>query len=285
MEYVAGKDLGRVLKERGPLPPTQACEYARQAALGLQHAHECGLVHRDVKPANMILTADGATVKVLDLGLARLRTGTGTAPTAESGLTQNGVVMGTPDYLAPELAGGDSAVADIRTDVYSLGCTLYHMLAGEPPFPGKTVREKLTGHLSNEPTPLEQRRPNLPAGLAAVVRRMMAKEPAARYSTPGEVAAALQPFCPTVAVPVVVAAPDRLPDAARHATLPATLSYVPPIRSRRAVWAVLAGAALALLACPGVELAGLEADRVCAHSGTLAAGYASPSSPRRGADE
>jgi tRNA A-37 threonylcarbamoyl transferase component Bud32 len=130
MEYVEGTDLARLVKQQGPLPVAQACDYVRQAALGLQHAHERGLVHRDVKPANLLLTRSGV-VKVLDVGLARLHPAGGET-VAE--VTHEGAVMGTPDYIAPEQAC-ESHTVDIRADIYSLGCTLYHLLTGRCRFP------------------------------------------------------------------------------------------------------------------------------------------------------
>ena len=121
MEYIAGAiDLAKLVKKQGPLPVPQACEYIRQAALGLQHAHERGLVHRDIKPANLLLTG-GQTVKVLDMGLARLNSPDG-EDDQSSTMTQDGAVMGTPDYIAPEQAL-ESHTVDIRADLYSLGCT------------------------------------------------------------------------------------------------------------------------------------------------------------------
>src|SRR5262249_44136107 len=122
MEYVAGTDLGKLVEQNGPPPVGRCCEYVRQAALGLQHAHERGLVHRDVKPSNLLLTADGTTVKILDLGLARLARPAGGAE-ENSTLTQAGAIVGTPDFLSPEQAE-HSYAADIRADLYSLGCTL-----------------------------------------------------------------------------------------------------------------------------------------------------------------
>jgi eukaryotic-like serine/threonine-protein kinase len=190
MEYVAGTDLARLLKQRGRLPPAEGADYVRQAALGLQHAHEHGLVHRDVKPSNLMLTAAGGVVKVLDLGLARLQA---EANASSGSLTREGDVMGTPDYIAPEQAM-DSRSADVRADVYSLGCTLYHLLTGQPPFPGGSVPQKLFQHQQATPTPVEQLCPEVPPGLAAVVSRMMEKRPDDRYQTPGAVAAALTPF-------------------------------------------------------------------------------------------
>jgi tetratricopeptide (TPR) repeat protein len=201
MEYLAGTDLSRMVDRRGPLPVAEACEYARQAALGLQHAHERGLVHRDIKPANLMVC--GGVVKVLDLGLARLRApdsladdGPPAAPGAEvlDTLTRDGAVMGTPDYMAPEQAA-NTAAADIRADLYSLGCTLYAVLTGEVVFPGGDALDKAKRHATEEPRPLNEVRPEVPPRLAAVVARMMAKDPADRYQTPAEVAEALAPFC------------------------------------------------------------------------------------------
>jgi serine/threonine protein kinase/WD40 repeat protein len=188
MEYVVGVDLAHLVTRKGPLPLDQACDYVRQAALGLQHAHERGLVHRDVKPSNLLLEARSRSVKLLDLGLARLSAAAGASQS-----TQTGVLMGTPDYMAPEQAAAPNRV-DTRTDIYSLGCTLYHLLTGRPPFAGGTVVEKLIKHREIEPVAIERKRPDVPAALGAVVRRMMAKRPDDRPSTPAEAAEALEPF-------------------------------------------------------------------------------------------
>jgi tRNA A-37 threonylcarbamoyl transferase component Bud32 len=187
MEYVEGQSLARILRERGPLPLATACDYARQAALGLQHAHERGMVHRDVKPDNLMLTPDG-TVKVLDFGLAAL-----TAEREGGGLTEESVFMGTPDYVAPEQAE-DARQADARSDVYSLGCSLYHLLTGQVPYPAATSLLKVLAHREQPPPPLRRLRPDVPEALAAVLRRMLAKDPARRYATSGDVARALAPF-------------------------------------------------------------------------------------------
>jgi serine/threonine-protein kinase len=192
MEYVEGIDLAQYLKQRGRLPWSEAASHVRQAALGLQHAHECGLVHRDVKPSNLMLAARDGSVKVLDLGLARLRPHVEYGD-AESQFTREGSLMGTPDYIAPEQAV-DSRAVDIRADIYSLGCTLYHLLAGRPPFPGGSLMEKLIKHQQVEPEPIERLALGLPPELAGVVRRMMAKRPDNRYETPRAVADALAPF-------------------------------------------------------------------------------------------
>lgn len=186
-ELVTGYDLGRDLAHRGALPAGVACEYALQAALGLQHAHEQGLTHRDVKPSNLLYSTAERLVKVADFGLARLNDA--------DGLTADGSVFGTPDYIAPEQASSAQR-ADIRSDLYSLGCTLYHFLSGSVPFPRDNAMAKLSAHASQEPEPLEDLCPGLSPGLIGVVRKLMAKNPADRYQTPQEVATALAPFCP-----------------------------------------------------------------------------------------
>jgi Leucine-rich repeat (LRR) protein len=201
MEYVQGTNLAGRVRRHGPLPISAACTYVRQAALGLQHAHEQGMVHRDIKPHNLMIAESGrsAIVKILDFGLARLpRISEGVpAGSAASGpLTGVGTVMGTADYIAPEQAA-DPSTADIRADIYALGCTLFHLLTGRPPFPDGTVAEKLDRHASSPLPALNALRPEAPAELAAVLERMTAKVPADRYATPAEVAEALAPFCPT----------------------------------------------------------------------------------------
>jgi serine/threonine-protein kinase len=183
MEYAAGRNLARLVRDQGALPVGRACDYARQAALGLQYALERGLVHRDVKPSNLLLTSGTNVIKVLDLGLASLA---GAVPAKR-------VSGGTPDYIAPEQAF-DAGRTDTRADIYALGCTLYHLLIGHPPFPGGGWKEKLFRHRDEEPQTVERLRPELPPGLSEVVRTMMAKSPAARFPTPGAVAGALAPF-------------------------------------------------------------------------------------------
>jgi serine/threonine-protein kinase len=182
MEYIAGIDLYRRVKESGPLPPEQACDYVRQAALGLQHAHERGLVHRDIKPANLMI-ANGM-VKILDLGLARLVLAEQVR--SSSGLTRDGSMLGTIDYMAPEQAD-DPRHADIRADLYSLGCTFHYLLTGRPPFAEGTFFQKLTRH-KNELAPTL---PQVPANINAVIQRLLAKNPDERFQTPGELATVL----------------------------------------------------------------------------------------------
>jgi WD40 repeat protein/predicted Ser/Thr protein kinase len=188
MEFVEGTDLGRLVQERGPLPVDRACDYVRQAALGLQYAFEQGMVHRDLKPHNLMLTPDGR-VKILDFGLSRFASEAADA----AGLTSTGIVLGTVDYIAPEQAD-NARQADIRSDIYSLGCTLYHLLAGQPPFPAGTALQKVLAHVEKKPQPLTELCPDLPEELMLVLDRMMAKNPIHRYQTPGEVGLALQSF-------------------------------------------------------------------------------------------
>jgi serine/threonine protein kinase len=187
LEFIDGADLARLVKDQGALPPGQACECIRQVALALAHAHEKGLVHRDIKPGNLLLSQDG-TVKLLDLGLAQL----GQPASGDStSLTDTGAVMGTPDFMAPEQIR-DSKRVDIRADLYSLGCTLYFLLAGRPPFPGGSVGHKLLRQQDEEPESLESLRRDVPVALVGVVRKLMAKRPEDRFQTPAELVAELE---------------------------------------------------------------------------------------------
>jgi hypothetical protein len=188
MEYIEGVSLAQLLEKRGTLSVASACHCVCQAALGLQHACERGMVHRDIKPQNLMLTPKGQ-VKVLDFGLARLR-----GERKEGGrLTQADSFMGTPEYVAPEQAT-DARSADIRADIYSLGCTLYALLTGQPPFQEETMVKLVLAHIEKEPPPLHELRSDVPVELSAVAVKMLAKDPAARYQRPLEVAQALAPF-------------------------------------------------------------------------------------------
>ena len=189
MENVAGITLDRLVKQRGPLPVDFACGCIVQAASGLQHAHENGLGHRDIKPANLMITAKEKQVKVLDFGLVR-----GPRQSMDkNNQTQLQAFMGTPEYVAPEQAT-DARSADIRADIYSLGCTLYFLLAGQPPFKKDTIVNTIMAQVQDEARPLPELRADVPAGLWTVAAKMLAKKPAERYQTPTEVAKALQPF-------------------------------------------------------------------------------------------
>ena len=174
MEYVEGTDVLRVIKEQGKLDPRRAAAIARQVARALEHAREQGIVRRDIKPSNILLD-EHDTPKVLDMGLARIEH-TGAEVDPSTTLTRDGVLMGTVDYLAPEQAMASHSV-DTRADVYSLGCTLYHILTGRVPFPASTVAQKLMKHQTREPEPVCRLVPDVPADLGAIVARMMAKRP------------------------------------------------------------------------------------------------------------
>jgi len=191
MVFIEGMDLDRLVEGSGPLPVQQACEFIRQAALGLQHAHEHGLVHRDIKPSNLMVSGPGnAAVKILDLGLARLHVDSGPGRENTFMTSDGSVTLGTVDYQAPEQAL-DFHAADIRADIYSLGCTLYFLLTGSPPFGDGPLAVKLMRHQQADPPDLRELRPDVPPGLIPIVQRMLAKEPDERYATPGEVAMAL----------------------------------------------------------------------------------------------
>ncbi|MGE3806399.1 MAG: WD40 repeat domain-containing serine/threonine protein kinase [Gemmataceae bacterium] len=229
MEYFEGQDLDRLVKETGPLPADRAREYVRQAALGLQHIHEHGLIHRDLKPANLLL-ARGAgaeatgVIKILDLGLARL--GRDQDDPAYSTLTREGTVMGTPDYMAPEQAT-DAHSADARADIYSLGCTLYYLLAGKPPFSGGTLIQKTDRHRWEEPPAIEKLRGDLPPALLAVLYRMLAKTPRDRLESAAEVARALEPGAPPLPRPRSTGAWPRPETAPRSRRRVAALILLP----------------------------------------------------------
>ena len=205
MEFIEGTDLARLVDRRGPLPVGEACEYARQAALGLQHAFEDGMVHRDIKPQNLMRTTRGQ-IKILDFGLARFASEVG----SHAGVTAEGMVLGSADYIAPEQID-DPHAADIRADIYSLGCTLYFLLAGQPPFPDGSLIQKLRAHSEKTPRPLAEIRADVPPELARVVERMMAKDPARRFQTPDEVARALAPFADAQAARAAATGLDARP--------------------------------------------------------------------------
>ncbi len=211
MEYVEGKSLADVLAKKGPLPIPNACHYVRQAALGLQHAFERGMVHRDLKPQNLMLTPQGV-VKVLDFGLAKLAS---ESARPGGGLTQDNMMMGTPQYMAPEQAVNTKG-ADIRADIYALGCTLYCLLTGRPPFAGDSLAV-IVAHATDAPPPVESLRPEVPTELATLVHRLLAKNPNDRPQTPKELAAALLPFVKATSVKPA-AAKAAAPEPAEEST-------------------------------------------------------------------
>lgn len=180
MQYIDGKDLATIVKEQGPLAVDAAIDYILQAARGLAYAHQHGVIHRDVKPANLLVDHEG-TVKMLDLGLARL-----TAGSSDAGLTCAGQVLGTVDYMAPE-QGADIHQADGRADIYALGCTLFTLLTGRPMYGGSTPVEKLLAHRTQPPPLLRSARPEVPEAVERIYLKMVAKRPEARYQTMDEV--------------------------------------------------------------------------------------------------
>ncbi len=187
MEYIPGKTLSRLVHANGPMAPRRASRLIAEAASGLDHAHNLGLVHRDLKPGNIMITPHDHA-KVLDLGLALVE---GEQIEDHEVVGGQGYILGTMDYIAPEQTT-DAAAVDRRSDIYALGCTLYFALTGQAPFPGGTSKDKIHRHRLEEPIPIEELRPDLPPGLGDVVRRMMAKDPARRYQSAIDVAEALQ---------------------------------------------------------------------------------------------
>jgi serine/threonine-protein kinase len=281
MEYVDGLDLARLVDRVGPLPAVQACDYIRQAAIGLQHAYERGMVHRDIKPSNLIVTGAGGrepeargqkldgknqdlvvpVVKILDMGLVRLDD-TEELPADLAGevnpdpvITQQGKVMGTAAFLAPEQATNSHAV-DIRADLYSLGCTFYFLLAGDEPFKGETPFNIVVQHRKSEPPDLQKLRPDVPPGVIAIVRKLMAKKPDDRYQTPAELAAVLGPFCEDPNNPAHLIAREKLKRSTQEGDWgleePEDSKTAPLAGKRRLPpWYYLAGVGVALLVVVG----------------------------------
>jgi serine/threonine-protein kinase len=227
MEVVPGTDLHSYIDRRGPLPLALACDYTYQACLGLQHAHGRGVVHRDIKPLNLIVSPD-SQVKVIDFGLARF------GPT----ITSSNLGLGTRDYIAPE-QGDQAHEVDGRADIYSLGCTLYHLLAGHAPFAHVHPDERVNAHRTRQPPRIEQIRPDVPRPLAAILRRMMEKHVEDRFQRAAEVADALGPLTAAlrseprrfeISVPGAwLARPENEPDARWQPVVatPATVTVRP----------------------------------------------------------
>jgi len=208
MEYLEGETLDEVLARRGrlPWPPAEAVRLVWLGLQGLQHIHAQGLVHRDLKPSNLMLVpGPGARpdttmawgVKILDIGLGRVLfdegTSSGPDPQEKGGLTSEGVLLGTPDFMSPEQAR-DARAADIRSDIYSMGCVLYRLLAGQVPFPDTNIISQMIRHATETPQALKEVNPAVPDGLQQIVNWMMAKDAAQRYPTPERAAQALQVF-------------------------------------------------------------------------------------------
>ena len=211
MEYVPGDSLGQRLRSKGPIPPAELVDYAAQAALGLQHAHDRGIIHRDIKPSNLLI-GDNRSIKVLDLGLATLME----ADEQSSFATADGVAVGTIDYMSPEQACGRDV--DQRSDLFSLGCTMYHLLTGRLPFPGNSPVERLAPESRASTVPIIGIKPDTPPKLIEVLDKLLANRASERYQTAAAAAEALQgvlrkrPSQVAVsALPKVVAQLPRLP--------------------------------------------------------------------------
>ena len=189
MEYVGGRSLDRVLESQGSLPPDEVIDYAAQAALGLEHAHSQGIVHRDVKPSNLLLT-DDRQIKLLDLGLGNLVD----ADDQTSFATAAGSAVGTIDFMSPEQASG--AGVDGRSDCFGLGCTMYVLLTSQLPFPGDNGMERLVRRLKGPPVPIISHRSDLPSALIQVMERLLARRPEDRFQTAAEAAEALRALMP-----------------------------------------------------------------------------------------
>ncbi|QGJ70834.1 Serine/threonine-protein kinase PknB [Planctomycetales bacterium 10988] len=178
MEYVEGSDLQQIVEEKGPIAPNLAADYIRQAADGLEHAHERKIVHRDIKPANLLVAKENDALKILDMGLALLSNYAAEKDEGDD-------FFGTTDYLSPEQAT-NSPHLDGRSDIYSLGCTFYFMLTGSPPFPDGTMAEVLLKHQMSEPKAISTFRDDVNDGLIAICSKMMAKAPEERYQSAHE---------------------------------------------------------------------------------------------------
>ncbi len=194
MEFIEGKTIGQMINESGPFSGSAASRLVQQVALGLEHARQKDLIHRDVNPWNILVTPEGVA-KLTDLGLA-IDLG------EDAAVTRDGATVGTFDYISPEQARHSHNV-DTRSDIYSLGCTIYHMIAGQVPFPVASLPEKLYSHQVTEPEPLGKIVPDVPPGLERVVAKMLMKDPAKRFSTPKDVARALEPFIEALDTPDV----------------------------------------------------------------------------------
>jgi predicted Ser/Thr protein kinase len=243
-EFVEGVNLRQMIDRRGTLPPAECVRYMVQVAAGLNHAAERGVVHRDIKPSNILVTPD-RRAKIVDMGLAR-HLG---SESVNGGVTQSGVTLGTFDYISPEQAL-DPRRADVRSDIYSLGCTFYHALTGRPPVPEGTAARKLRAHQSDEPLDPRELNPAIPDELAAVLARMMAKDPADRYQTPRELIAHLKGLAARLGLDADPVEHDR---AAR--AVPAETRLLPEAPRFQPLWAV-AVAAVAVAAVAFVVATG-----------------------------
>ncbi|MBA4187290.1 MAG: hypothetical protein C0467_04645 [Planctomycetaceae bacterium] len=243
MDYIDGSNLMEMVQNFGAMDIARAVSYARQVAAGLDYAFRSKIIHRDIKPGNVLVDRKGVA-RILDMGLARILTDHADQLTIKY---DDKIVLGTADYVAPEQVANSHSV-DGRADIYALGATLYFLLAGHPPFPTGTVSQKLLWHRTKEPTPIRAIRPEVPEGLAAVLAKMMAKDPKARYQTPAQVVVALDDFLPaTVRLPTEEEMPQLSPAAREFVktdtamSMPGLPSQPEPARAAKAVAAQPAG--------------------------------------------
>ena len=256
LEYVEGQNLQQLVEAEGPLDYLCAADYVRQAADGLAHAHSKGLIHCDIKPSNLLVNAQGV-VKILDMGMARV---IGQGEPAEEETNGAAGLVGTVDFMAPEQAT-QSPDFDHRADLYSLGCTLYYLLTGHPPFPEGTVPERIVKHQSQEPRSILDERPTAPRDLVRICREMMAKNPAERFQSAEEVSRRLADWRPLPqkilkAVPLDESGRDEAEKTPNVAVWPLVLGAC-----RRRVALASAGAVLALLVVSGLILLGVHRSR------------------------
>ena len=280
MEFVDGRSIQEIVTDDGPLAFERAADFFRQAALGLEHAHRAGLIHRDVKPGNLLVDQQGV-VKVLDLGLARFSEVVEEQPLT---VTHDERVLGTADYLSPEQAI-DSHTVDSRADIYSLGCSIYFALTGRPPFKDGSLAQRLMAHQMKDAPPISESRPEIEETergreLAAIIRRMMAREPDQRYQTMADVARALETWLPSSAqsplpaVPVVappVAVPIARPVAAPPVARPVAQTPVAQPVAPSAVSAAVPVAAPVVTPPTAVPLVPAVAEAVPAPTAKAAA--------------
>lgn len=191
MEFIPGRDLYHLVRERGPLHVERAARLFSEVAAGLEHAHTMGLIHRDMKPSNIMVLPDDHA-KILDLGLALMEREGDKEPTVLA--SGQGVLVGTPDYMAPE-QGEDPLKVDTRSDIYALGCTLYYTLTGQVPFPGGGALQKMLRHKCDPPVPISKLNPKVPTAFTALVTQMMAKQPDLRYQSASEVREVMLKWC------------------------------------------------------------------------------------------
>ena len=255
-EYIEGLNVRDLVDHNGPLPLEDAIRYTLQIAEALEHASQRDVIHRDIKPSNILIMVDGRA-KLVDMGLARLHQ----MDSSTEDLTASGVTLGTFDYISPEQAR-DPRNTDVRSDLYSLGCTLFFMLTGKPPFPDGTVLQKLLSHSGDEPPDLLKSRPDLDAGVGTIVTKMLAKAPERRFQTPRELIAALLLLADRLDMPGIL---RRQHTVGQRSTAQARLVAAPPA-----------------MGCSGRTAAAGRGDpAIVGPSGHATRPAAAPSGPRR----